>query len=41
MAVSRDPTKEQLYCQAKRLGIKNRSKMSKSQLRTAVGRDHR
>jgi Rho termination factor, N-terminal domain len=41
MAISRDLTKEQLYRQAKRLGIKNRSKMSKSQLKTAVGRHHR
>ncbi len=31
-------TKDQLYDQAKRLGIKGRSKMSKSQLRAAVAR---
>jgi hypothetical protein len=41
MAISRDLTKEQLYRQAKRLGIKGRSKMSKSQLKAAVGRHHR
>jgi hypothetical protein len=41
MAISRDLTKEQLYLQAKRLGIKGRSKMSKSQLKAAVGRHHR
>jgi hypothetical protein len=40
MAISRDLTKEQLYRQAKRLGIKGRSKMSKSQLKSAVGRHH-
>ena len=32
------PTKEQLYKQAKRLGIPGRSKMSKSQLQAAVNR---
>jgi hypothetical protein len=31
-------TKEQLYNEAKRLNIKNRSKMNKSQLRAAVNR---
>jgi len=36
----RDLTKEQLYHQAKRLGIRGRSKMSKSQLKAAVGRHH-
>jgi hypothetical protein len=36
----RDQTKEQLYRQAKRLGIKGRSKMSKTQLKAAVGRHH-
>jgi hypothetical protein len=36
----RDLTKEQLYRQAKRLGIRGRSKMSKSQLKAAVGRHH-
>ena len=41
MAISRDLSKEQLYRQAKRLGIKGRSKMSKSQLKSAVGRHHR
>jgi hypothetical protein len=38
MAISRDLTKEQLYRQAKRLGVKGRSKMTKSQLKMAVGR---
>lgn len=41
MPLSREVTKEQLYRQAKRLGIKGRSKMSKSQLKSAVGRHHR
>jgi len=36
----RDLTKEQLYRQAKRLGIRGRSKMNKSQLKAAVGRHH-
>lgn len=40
MPISRDMTKEQLYRKAKRLGIKGRSKMTKSQLKTAVGRHH-
>jgi hypothetical protein len=31
-------TKEQLYREAKRLGIKGRSKMSKSQLQAALSR---
>ncbi len=39
--IDRELTKEQLYRQAKRLGIKGRSKMSKSQLKSAVGRHHR
>jgi hypothetical protein len=39
--IGREPTKEQLYRQAKRLGIKGRSKMSKHQLKAAVGRHHR
>jgi hypothetical protein len=38
--IGRDLTKEQLYRRAKRLGIKGRSKMSKSQLKAAVGRHH-
>jgi len=37
MAISRDLTKEQLYRQAKRLGIKGRSKMSKNQLKDSDG----
>jgi hypothetical protein len=40
VAISRDLTKEQLYRQAKRLGIRGRSKMSKSQLKMAVGPHH-
>ena len=36
--IGREPTKEQLYHPAKRLGIKGRSKMSKNQLKAAVGR---
>jgi Rho termination factor, N-terminal domain len=39
--LDRDVTKEQLYRQAKRLGIEGRSKMTKSQLKMAVGRHHR
>jgi Rho termination factor, N-terminal domain len=35
---TRDKTKEQLYRQAKRLGIKGRSKMNKGQLKAAVNR---
>jgi hypothetical protein len=38
MPNSRDPTKEQLYREAKRLRVKGRSKMSKSQLKSAVAR---
>jgi len=37
---SREPTKEQLYRQARRLGIRGRSKMNKRQLKAAVGRHH-
>ncbi len=33
-----DQTKEQLYRHAKRLGIKGRSKMNKSQLKSAIAR---
>ena len=36
--VSEGPTREELYQQAKRLDIKGRSKMNKSQLARAVGR---
>jgi hypothetical protein len=39
--IGRELTKEQLYSQAKRLGIKGRSKMSKSQLKAAIGRRNR
>ena len=38
MATTRDKTKEQWYREAKRLGIKGRSKMNKGQLKAAVSR---
>jgi hypothetical protein len=38
MPTTRDKTKEQWYRQAKRLGIKGRSKMNKGQLKAAVSR---
>jgi hypothetical protein len=38
MAQGRERTKEQLYRDAKRLGIKGRSKMNKGQLKAAVDR---
>jgi hypothetical protein len=38
MPISRELTKEQLYREAKRLRVKGRSKMSKSQLKSAVAR---
>jgi hypothetical protein len=34
----RERTKEQLYREAKRLGVKGRSKMNKGQLKAAVDR---
>ena len=34
-------TKEKLYREAKRLGIKGRSKMTKSQLKSAIARQRR
>ena len=34
----RERTKEQLYREAKRLGVKGRSKMNKGQLKAAVNR---
>ncbi|WP_350276385.1 hypothetical protein [Kribbella sp. HUAS MG21] len=37
-AKQRTPSKEELYADAKRLGIKGRSKMTKDQLRRAVKR---
>ena len=40
MAMTREKTKEQWYREAKRLGIKGRSKMSKGQLKSAVNRRH-
>jgi hypothetical protein len=39
--IGREPTKEELYHQAKRLSIKGRSKMNKGQLKAAVARRHR
>lgn len=36
MPISREPTTEQLYREAKRLRVKGRSKMSKSQLKSAA-----
>ena len=38
MAQGTERTKEQLYREAKRLGVKGRSKMNKGQLQRAVGR---
>ena len=38
MPISREVTKEQLYREAKRLRVKGRSKMNKSQLKSAVAR---
>jgi len=38
MPISHEPTKEQLYRQAKRLKVKGRSKMNKSQLKSVVAR---
>ena len=38
MPITRELTKEQLYREAKRLQIKGRSKMSKTQLKAAVSR---
>jgi hypothetical protein len=38
MPITRELTKEQLYREAKRLRIKGRSKMSKTQLKAAVSR---
>jgi hypothetical protein len=35
---TRERTKEQLYREAKRLGIKGRSKMNKGQLKAAISR---
>jgi hypothetical protein len=34
----REPSKDELYADAKRLGIKGRSKMTKAELAKAVGR---
>jgi len=38
MPTTRRETKEQLYRQAKSLGIKGRSKMNKGTLKAAIGR---
>jgi hypothetical protein len=38
MPTGQERTKEQLYRQAKSLGIKGRSKMSKGQLKAALAR---
>lgn len=38
MAMGQERTKEQLYRQAKSLGIKGRSKMTKGQLKAAIDR---
>jgi hypothetical protein len=38
MATGQERTKEQLYRQAKSLGIKGRSKMNKGQLKAAIDR---
>lgn len=38
MAMGHERTKEELYNQAKRMGIKGRSKMNKGQLKAALSR---
>ena len=38
MAMGQERTKEQLYSQAKHLGVKGRSKMNKGQLKAALTR---
>lgn len=38
MPMGHERTKDQLYSQAKRLGIKGRSKMNKGQLKAALAR---
>jgi hypothetical protein len=38
MPIGQERTKEQLYRQAKRLGVKGRSKMNKGQLKAALAR---
>jgi hypothetical protein len=38
MPLGHERTKEQLYSQAKRLGVKGRSKMNKGQLKAALAR---
>jgi len=38
MAQGKERTKEQLYRQAKKLGVKGRSKMNKGQLKAAISR---
>ena len=38
MPMGQERTKDELYSQAKRLGIKGRSKMNKGTLKAAIGR---
>jgi hypothetical protein len=38
MTMGKERTKEQLYADAKRLGVKGRSKMNKGQLKAALQR---
>ena len=38
MTMGEERTKEQLYTEAKRLGVKGRSKMNKGQLKAALQR---
>ena len=38
MTMGKERTKEELYSQAKRLGVKGRSKMNKGQLKAALAR---
>jgi hypothetical protein len=38
MTMGQERTKQQLYNQAKRLGVKGRSKMNKGQLKAALAR---
>jgi hypothetical protein len=38
MPTGHERTKEQLYLEAKRLGVKGRSKMNKGQLKAALSR---
>ena len=38
MPMGKERTKDQLYSEAKRLGVKGRSKMNKGQLKAALAR---